>query len=123
MGLIGGLIAACFLIICALYAAKIATRLDLQRKLKKEAEARAAGKEGAILSYAPWSHEQITQLNAYQMNQHFHAFTCPNRGNGKHPEINGEKGRLLATPYGWVCNHCDYKQNWAHAFMTRKMVA
>jgi hypothetical protein len=123
MALIGGLIAACILIACLLKAADIHKGLQLKTKIEKEFKAREAGNVDGEKSYAPWTLDQIANLNAYQMNNHFHPLTCPNRGDEKHPEIQGEKGRLLASQYGWVCPHCNYKQNWAHSFMTRRMVA
>lgn len=123
MALIGGLIAACVLIACILKAAEIHNRLQIKRRIAKEIEDRQAGKGEGEKSFAPWNNDQIANLNAYQLNKHFHACTCPNREDGKHPEIQGEKGRLLATSYGWVCPNCQYTQVWAPAFMTRRMVA
>ena len=50
---------------------------------------------------APWSEEQVLLLNKYQNEGLFHPYTC-----GNCREI------LIATKDGWICNKCDYKQNW-----------
>ena len=57
---------------------------------------------------APWTDEQVKNLNDYQGAGVFHPFTC-----------GGTNCRedLVATPTGWVCPKCDYTQNWAHDFM------
>lgn len=58
---------------------------------------------------APWTAEQVTKLNEWQACGWVHEFTCPTA----HPE-----GRaLLATPSGWVCLRCGYRQYWAHEHM------
>ena len=59
---------------------------------------------------APWTDEQVEGLNAFQHSGVLHEFTCGKRDNHK-----GE-GLLRATNDGWVCDECDYTQNWAHAF-------
>lgn len=61
----------------------------------------------------PWGPDQVDSLNAYQAEAPMHPFTCINRGDDGHPF----EGLLLATPSGWVCPDCDYRQDWAHAFM------
>jgi hypothetical protein len=72
---------------------------------------------------APWSQEQIDALNRYQREGNFHPFTCGgNRSDAAHKryaEEHGDRdwGLLVATPEGWVCPVCGYKQNWAHGFM------
>lgn len=62
----------------------------------------------------PWTAEQVEAMNQFQHERTFHPFTCENRNDGKHGD--GE-GILIATPDGWICPHCDYKQGWAHGFM------
>ena len=67
---------------------------------------------------APWTDEQIKNLNEYQNNDHFHPYTCPShheeRGYGLGT---GDSHRILiATKDGWKCPTCDYEQNWAHTF-------
>jgi len=52
---------------------------------------------------APWTDEQVAQLNAYQHAGSFHPYTC---GCG---EI------LIATPRGWHCKSCrNNSQVWAY---------
>ena len=46
-----------------------------------------------------------------------HPFTCPNRGDGKHFDNGIDKGALIPTVRGWICQCCDYTQDWAHDFM------
>ena len=59
---------------------------------------------------APFSAEQVNALNAFQLRGDFHSFTC-----GKH---SGHRD-LVATEKGWICEDCDYTQNWAHSFMVK----
>lgn len=67
------------------------------------------------MSRAPWTPEQVAALNARQRDGSYHPFTCGgNRTDANH--LDGE-GVLVATPDGWVCPYCDYRQNWAHAEM------
>lgn len=63
-----------------------------------------------------WTQEQVDALNRYQQG-YMHPFTCANRGDGNHPTVGGDHGILTATVDGWICNHCDYTQDWAHDFM------
>lgn len=58
--------------------------------------------------FPPWTDEQVAALNAFQHDGRFHPFTCGNNSN--HPV-------LVATPTGWICSACDYRQKWAHDFM------
>ena len=58
------------------------------------------------MNKAPWSQEHVDSLNKLQKDETFHGYTCPTA----HPE-----GRLLvATKQGWICPHCEYKQDWSH---------
>lgn len=54
---------------------------------------------------APWTTEQVEQLNRYQKGHYMHPYTC-----------GGEECRqdLIATADGWVCPSCEYRQDWAH---------
>jgi hypothetical protein len=55
--------------------------------------------------FAPWGPVVARGLNQWQANDYVHPFTCPN-------------GHVLrATDDGWVCDGCDYTQDWAWAFM------
>lgn len=67
---------------------------------------------------APFTPAQVTALQFYQDEAPFHPFTCGNRDD--HPELHGDKGVLVPTVRGWVCQFCDYTQNWAHDFMADK---
>jgi hypothetical protein len=64
---------------------------------------------------APWSAEQVDALNRFQRAHFMHPFTCPGHDGG------GDRD-LVATRAGWVCCHCDYRQDWAHSFMLDKPV-
>lgn len=68
---------------------------------------------------APWTDEEVRLLNQHQQNPQFHPFTCGsgNRTDEKH--LDGE-GVLVATPDGWVCPYCDYRQDWCHQTMIAK---
>lgn len=59
----------------------------------------------------PWTPAQVSRLNRWQTSGIFHPFTC-----GKRDGHEGE-GILTATINGWVCQECDYTQDWAHDFM------
>jgi hypothetical protein len=67
-------------------------------------------------STAPWTAEQIENINRYQHSGVFHEFTCGsgNRTDEKHLDGNGT---LVATEEGLHCPYCDYKQDWVHEFM------
>jgi len=71
--------------------------------------------------FAPFSAHQVQRLNEGQVHvaEGFprHPFTCRNRGNGLHGTEGGDTGVLIATEQGWVCPHCDYRQDWAHQDM------
>jgi rubredoxin len=67
---------------------------------------------------APFTPSQVKALNDYQHSGLMHPFTCRNRGDGSHRPRKGEDlGELVATEAGWVCQDCDYTQDWAHGFM------
>lgn len=57
---------------------------------------------------APWTDKQVKALNRFQHAGFVHPFTCP------HDHANRE---LVATPEGWVCLTCGYRQDWAHDYM------
>lgn len=60
----------------------------------------------------PWTESQVTALNLYQSAGFMHPYTCGTKE--KHGP--GAEENLLATPSGWICLSCDYRQYWAHAF-------
>lgn len=61
---------------------------------------------------APWSPNQIHELNRFQRAGVMHPFTCPNRNDGNHGEY-----VLFAAFEGWICPYCTYTQDWAWAMM------
>jgi hypothetical protein len=68
---------------------------------------------------APWTPEQVQNLNDYQKSGKMHPFTCEYRGD--HYSVND--GILVATPSGWECpyKYCDYAQFWAHDWMASRV--
>lgn len=60
---------------------------------------------------APFTDEQVENLNRIQNFGMFHGFTCGND--------HDDPRRLVATRAGWVCINegCNYTQTWAHQFM------
>jgi hypothetical protein len=68
---------------------------------------------------APFTPEQVANLEVFQRSGTMHPFTCANRGDGKHGNVDGDTGMLVPTVRGWICRYCDYTQEWAHAFMAR----
>jgi hypothetical protein len=69
---------------------------------------------GPTILAAPWTADQVDNLNRYQRLAAYHPFTCGRRD--EHPD---DPGVLVATPEGWDCpaDGCDYRQGWAHPFM------
>ena len=57
---------------------------------------------------APWTADQVDNLNRFQTEARMHPFTC------------GQCCmELVARRIGWHCSDpdCDYTQQWAHPFM------
>lgn len=71
---------------------------------------------------APFTKEQVDNLNEFQNNGQFHSFTCCSPENTSKCERTSGKseGVLTATEQGWICPCGEYKQNWAHSFMSEK---
>ena len=69
---------------------------------------------------APWTPEQVEQLNKWQNAGYVHPFTC---GSPSHIEECKRRkepdndGALVATTAGWECPCFRYTQNWCHDFM------
>jgi hypothetical protein len=61
--------------------------------------------------------QEVKNLDDYQKAHQYHPFTCPNRGDGKHYDNGIDLGGLIPTINGWICQYCDYTQDWAHGFM------
>ncbi len=75
---------------------------------------------------APWTEEEVANLNAFQESGRFHPFTCGGaRCDDAHKayadEHGGDYGQLVATADGWKCPVCDYRQDWAHPFMAKPL--
>lgn len=75
--------------------------------------------DNAWISEAPWTPEQVANLNAYQRSGRMHPFTCGSPGYHDTPQ----SPVLIAHEDGWFCPAplCDYTQNWAHGFMTEPL--
>lgn len=58
--------------------------------------------------HPPWTAAQVKALNQWQAAPHLHSFVC---GTASCRSV------LVATPTGWECPHCPYRQDWAHDFM------
>jgi hypothetical protein len=70
--------------------------------------------DGPTVTAAPWTDEQVANLNRYQRAGVFHPFTC-----GRRDEHRDDPGVLVAERDGWHCPAagCTYRQTWAHPFM------
>src|SRR5262245_33229944 len=68
------------------------------------------GEMAGAMVKAPWTDEQVANLNRFQACKYLHEFTCPmaHRGSSR---------TLIARPDGWHCPECDYRQSWAFCFM------
>lgn len=64
--------------------------------------------ESERISVAPWTEQEVHNLNTRQQRHDLHPYTCGN----DHPEPRN----LVATIVGWICptQECDYRQQWAH---------
>jgi hypothetical protein len=69
---------------------------------------------------APWTDDQVVNLNHYQAAGLFHPFTC-----GRRDEHRDNPGVLVAERDGWRCPAagCGYRQTWAHPFMVEPPTA
>lgn len=57
--------------------------------------------------YAPWTDQQVENLNLLQRHPNFHGYTCGS-------DVHLEHQLLIATNDGWICPlKCDYSQKWA----------
>lgn len=68
-----------------------------------------------------WTKETVDQLNEYQKNQFVHPYTCGTPDCGIWKDCLNWEGKphkvffrsvLIATENGWICDKCDYTQNW-----------
>ncbi len=70
----------------------------------------------AIRISAPWKPEYVAKLNRWQQDGTIHPYTCGSGNRTDERHTDGE-GRLVATPDGWVCPFCDYRQTWASDYI------
>jgi len=52
-----------------------------------------------------WTDDQVFVLNSHQHRGDLHPYTCGNASRHR---------PLIATPQGWRCADCDYRQYWSH---------
>ncbi|MEE1838134.1 hypothetical protein [Streptomyces sp. SP17KL33] len=67
---------------------------------------------------APWTDEQVANLNRHQSAGILHPFTCGRREH--HPD---NPGVMVAATDGWHCpaDGCGYRQSWAFPAMTKPL--
>jgi hypothetical protein len=58
--------------------------------------------------------DEVVNLDKHQHQSRYHPFTCPNHNDDDHRQ---SLDCLIPTVRGWVCQFCDYTQNWAHETM------
>lgn len=66
---------------------------------------------------------QVAALDQYQfgretVRRRMAPFTCPNYRDGRHFGTGDAVGVLVPTTRGWICQCCDYREDWAHEFMS-----
>lgn len=66
--------------------------------------------------YAPWTGEQVISINYYQSYTAFIPKRCPTQHYSRFPA-------LVATPDGYICPLCDFKQNWCGSFEANGYIA
>jgi hypothetical protein len=70
-----------------------------------------------MIIHAPFTEEQVKNINEYQVDGMMHPFTCP----CDHDDfVDGEVAAdhlLIATKENLYCSDCDYQQYWVHDFM------
>lgn len=66
-----------------------------------------------------WTPVQVLALLERQTCGFLHPYTCPNHGDGNHPN---EHDYLVPTVFGWICLFCDYQQYWSHETKERLAV-
>lgn len=59
--------------------------------------------------YAPFTDEQVKNLNEFQAAGYIHPYTCGNDHDGDRI--------LIATNAGWICPSCNYTQNYCSSYM------
>lgn len=66
-----------------------------------------------MIIQAPFTSWQVANLEDWQESNLVHPFTCPNRSDEKHMATD----ILIPKINGWICQYCNYTQDWAHDFM------
>jgi hypothetical protein len=57
--------------------------------------------------FGPWATQDV---GGFSVQARPHAYTCPNRGDGKHFDNGSDLGALIPTTRGWICQCCSYTQ-------------
>ena len=66
-------------------------------------------------------HEFETQNKGKDYNKDYNDYIQSEKAKGiNYPEASFTQTNLIATKDGWICPVCDYKQYWAHKFMSEK---
>lgn len=64
---------------------------------------------------APFTVDEVQALERRQADERCHPYTC-NASHGTHSacklDSHPDTARLIPTTYGWVCQYCNYKQEW-----------
>jgi hypothetical protein len=67
------------------------------------------------LSTAPWTEDEVRNLEDWQSCPWVHAYTC---GHCRDADpLCDDEHALVPTVYGWRCPTCDMRQNWCMALM------
>jgi hypothetical protein len=67
------------------------------------------------LSYAPWSEDQVRNLEEWQATPWVHPYTCADCRDAD-PDVE-EEHLLVPTVDGWTCPSCPRRQGWCLALM------
>lgn len=63
---------------------------------------------------APFTADQVRRLTLFQNSPHVHSFTCYECQSA---DIESDDFSLVATVRGWICQTCDFVQDWAYDTM------
>lgn len=61
---------------------------------------------------APFTGEQVQSMNGFQTRSMMHPMTC----RADDCRVTYGAGPMTATTLGWMCRHCDYRQDWTFIF-------
>jgi hypothetical protein len=65
------------------------------------------------MSTAPWTPEEVRNLEAWQASPRFHPYTCTYCRDADGYPLQDEH-RLVPTTNGWRCPTCNMRQNWCY---------